>query len=402
MQFSYTAQRGDEVYSGTIDAKDRFEVYAHIRAEGGEVVSVTNTASSLWSFSYWNARLSTVKEHDKIVLATTLAAMVEAGLSVARALSVVERQTKNPRLKRVISLIRGDIQKGGSLYLALDKHPTIFSKLFVAMVRAGEESGTLGTSLRSVAAQLESAYQLKKRIKGALVYPSIILIAIVIIAFLMMTKVVPTLSATFKELGAELPASTLAIIAVSDFMVAHTLLFVVLAFVFVIVIRFLMRTERGGRIRDLVWLKIPLIGALVREIQSARTTRTLASLLGAGVDVINALDITGQVVQNGYHKTVLYEAQKRVQKGEPLSATFADHEDLFPPLVGEMVAVGEETGAVSDMLAQVADFYESEVTQKTKNMSTIIEPFLMLFIGAAVGFFAVAMVGPMYSLSNAI
>jgi len=402
MQFSYIAQRDNEVYSGVIDAKDRFEVYARIRAEGGEVISVKSAAASRWSLSYWNERLSTIKEHDKIVMATNLAAMIEAGLSIARALAVVERQTKNPRLKSIVASIRGDIQKGEPLYVALRKHPAVFSNLFVAMVRAGEESGTLGSALRSVAEQLDSSYQLKKRIKGALLYPSIVLVAIGIIGFLLMTKVVPTLAATFKELGAELPASTQAIMAMSDFMVTHTVLFVVGTIVVVVVLRFFARTQRGRRLFDWIFLNIPLIGELVREIQAARTARTLASLLGAGVDVMSALDITAQVVQNSYHKTVLHEAQARVQKGEPLSAALADHEDLFPPLVGEMVAVGEETGATSDMLARIADFYEGEVAQKTKNMSTIIEPFLMLFIGSAVGFFAIAMVGPMYSLSNAI
>lgn len=402
MKFSYTAERGDETYAGEIEAKDRFEVYKHVRAEGGTIISVTSEASHVWSLAYWNAKLSTIKEHDKIVFASNLAAMLGAGLPVSRALAVAERQAKNPKLRNTLLIVRGDIQKGGTLYAALDKFPKVFSKLFVAMVRAGEESGTLGEALTSIAAQLDSAYQLKKRIKGALIYPSIIVVAIVGIGFLMMVKVVPTLAATFKELDAELPAATQAIISASDFLVSYTLVVVLGVVGLVFAVRVGLRTTRGQRMRDKMLLTMPLIGELVKEINSARMARTAASLLEAGVDVITALEITSEVVQNHYHRDVLVLAQKKVQKGEPLSEVFMRREDLYPPLVGEMLSVGEETGALADMLARVADFYESEVSQKTKNMSTIIEPFLMLIIGVAVGFFAVAMVGPIYSLSDAI
>lgn len=401
MQFSYTAQRDKETYSGTLEAKDRFEVYRYVRSEGGVVVSVTPNKHSLFDIAYWNAKLSTIKEHDKIVLASNLSAMLSAGLPVSRALAVAERQARNPKLKHTLLMVRGDIQKGGALYAALDKFPNIFSKLFVAMVRAGEKSGTLDEALTSISDQLGNAYALKKRVKGALIYPSIIVFAIIAIGFLMMVKVVPTLAATFNDLGAELPAATQAIIDTSNFLVNYTLAVVLGAVGFVLVVRAGLHTQRGQRIRDKVLLKTPLIGELVKEINSARMARTASSLLAAGVGVVTALEITGEVVQNHYHKDVLVLAQKKVQKGEPLSDVFIQREDLYSPLVGEMIAVGEETGALADMLSRVADFYENEVAQKTKNMSTIIEPFLMLIIGTAVGFFAVAMVGPIYSLSNA-
>tara|TARA_B100000745_G_scaffold300372_1_gene254064 strand:+ start:3311 stop:4519 length:1209 start_codon:yes stop_codon:yes gene_type:complete len=401
MKFTYTAERHGETYTGTIEANDRFEVYRQVRAEGGVIVNVNSESKIVWSFSYWNARLSTIKEHDKIILASNLSAMLEAGLPVSRALAVAERQAKNPKLIQVLRLVRGDIQKGGTLHTALERFPHVFSKLFIAMVRAGEESGTLDMALKSIASQLESAYQLKKRIKGALIYPSIIVIAIVGIGFLMMTRVVPTLSKTFKELGAELPTATQAIVSASDFLVNYTAFFAVGLVLCILGIHAALKTTTGQRSRDKLLLVMPLIGTLVREINSARTARTFASLLEAGVDVVTSLEITEQVVQNHYHKDVLRLAQKKVQKGEQLSEVFMKREDLYPPLMSEMLLVGEETGALADMLVRVADFYESEVTQKTKNMSTIIEPFLMLLIGGAVGFFAIAMVGPIYSLSEA-
>ncbi len=401
MKFTYKAEREGETYTGTLEAADRFEVYRHVRAEGGSIISVSSESKSTWSLEYWNAKLSSVKEHDKIVFASNLAAMLSAGLTISRALAVAERQTKNPRLKSVILFVRGDIEKGGTFHDALGRFPGVFSKLFVAMVRAGEESGTLDESLTTVGQQLQSAYELKKKIKGALIYPTIIVVAIVAIGFLMMTEVVPTLSKTFDELGAELPKATQAIINVSDFLVNYTVVVLLGVLAVGAGIYFLLRTPGGQRGRDKLLLSTPLIGELVKEINAARTARTFASLLGAGVDIVSALQITAEVVQNHYHKDVLKAAEEKVQKGGQLSEVFMKHEDLYPPLMGEMIAVGEETGALADMLVRVADFYESEVAQKTKNMSTIIEPFLMLLIGVTVGFFAVAMIGPIYSLSDA-
>ncbi|MAZ67307.1 hypothetical protein CL652_00880 [bacterium] len=401
MKFSYRAERDGQTYTGTVEATDRFEVYRHVRAEGGSIISVTSERKSIWSFSYWNAKFSNVKEHDKIILASNLSAMIGAGLSISRALAVSERQTKNPKLKNILLFVRGDIQKGGTFNGALERFPNTFPKLFVAMIRAGEESGTLDDALTNIANQLTRSYELKKKIKGALIYPSIIIVAIIGIGFLMMTEVVPTLSQTFKELGAELPKSTQAIIAVSDFMVNYTIVVLLGVVVLIGGMYALLRTNFGRRSRDKIFLMVPVVGDLVKEVNAARTARTFSSLLGAGVDIVTALKITGEVIQNSYHRDVLKEAGEKVQKGELLSEVFMKNEDLYPPLMGEMVAVGEETGALSDMLMRVADFYEGEVAQKTKNMSTIIEPFLMILIGITVGFFAVAMIGPIYSLSDA-
>jgi type IV pilus assembly protein PilC len=401
VKFSYRASRESETYTGTIEAENRFEVYRHVRAEGGTIISVTSDEKNKFSISYWNAKFSTVKEHDKIVFAGNMAAMIEAGLPISRALSVTERQAKNPKLRHVLSFVRSDIQKGGTFHGALENFPHIFPNLFVAMVRAGEESGTLDKALLAIAEQLEQAYTLKKKIKGALIYPAIIVIAIFCIGFLMMVKVVPTLSQTFSELGAELPKSTQAVIAVSDFLVSYTPLVILGILGAIAGFYALLRTYAGQRTRDKVLLTMPIIGTLVREVNAARTARTFSSLLGAGVDVVTALNITKEVVQNHYHRDVLSSAVKNVQKGGQLSEVFMKNENLYPPLVGEMVAVGEETGALSDMLGRVADFYESEVEQKTKNMSTIIEPFLMILIGITVGFFALSMIAPIYSLSEA-
>ncbi|MDR3570949.1 MAG: type II secretion system F family protein [Candidatus Pacebacteria bacterium] len=404
MRFTYTAEKNDgEVYKGIAEASDRFELYNVVRREGGKIISVEmDRSNSILSISYWNTLFATVKEYDKVLMARNLGSMLGAGLSLARALAVLERQTKNPKLSLILSEVESDVRRGDTLHEALAKYPKAFSHLFVAMVRAGEESGNLSEALQTISNQMERTYTLKKKIRGALFYPCVILFAIFAIGVFMMIDVVPSLSGTFKQMNVALPTSTKLVIGLSDFLVSNSILAggLLVGVVFLIVIFF--RTQFGKRAGAYATLKLPVIGNLVRETNAARTARTLASLLSSGVDVIGSLDITSEVVQNPFFREVITDAKKSVGQGEPLSAAFARREDLYPPFVGEMMSVGEETGQVAEMLKRLAIFYEEEVDGATKDMSTIIEPILMLVIGVAVGFFAVAMITPIYSLSNSI
>lgn len=402
-KYRYTAVRDGSEYTGVLKAKDRFAVYARVRSEGGEILQVERVSGlTLGGLKTINARLSTVKEVDKILFARNLAAMLSAGLSITRALSVADRQTKSPKLNMILKQLSSRVRKGDPLSSALAEHPSTFSHLFTAMVQAGEEGGNLAESLSSIAVQMDKSYKLKKRVKSAMIYPAIVLMAMVLIGYLMMTQVVPTLKKTFEEVGVDLPNTTQAIIKLSDFLVANTLLSIVLLVAFVGLFMYVLRTNLGKRVFDAFVLRLPAIGTIAKELNSARFARTLSSLSASGVDIVTALGITAKVVQNTYHREVIMEAAKVVEQGEPMSTIFGRREDLYPPMVSEMLAVGEETGKVSEMLEQVANFYEDEVDQKTKDMSTIIEPFLMLFIGGGVGFFAMAMIAPIYSLSDSI
>lgn len=403
-KFDYTAEKSDgEIYKGVATARDRFELYDIVRREGGRIISVEQESENKWfSLSYWNSKVATIPEYEKILFARNLGAMLSAGLSLARALAIIERQTKNARLASIVSELSGAVRRGETMHSALSKFPRVFPKLFVAMVRAGEEGGELPQSLQVIADQQERMYVLKKKIRGAMLYPMIIVIAIIGIGIFMMINVVPTLAQTFKEMDAELPASTRAIITVSDFLVQYTLLAGgALALLFGGIYAG-MRTEIGGRIKDFIFLHMPIIGPIVKEVNAARTSRTLSSLLSSGVDVITSLEIVQDVVQNSYFKKVLADARENVSKGEPLSSAFVRNEHLYPAFVGEMISVGEETGQLTEMMKKLAIFYEDEVDRKTKDMSTIIEPFLMVAIGGAVGFFAVAMISPIYQLSENI
>jgi type IV pilus assembly protein PilC len=402
--YSYKAKRDSgEQYDATTEAVDRFALFEHIKKEGSEVLSFKEVRlSSKFSMAKIHMMVGGVKTHEKISFMRNLGAMLTAGLSLSRALEVMQRQTRNTSFKAVLDKLRGEIAEGKSFHDAMMVYPDIFPPLVTAMVKAGEESGGLAESLKVVSEQMEQAYQLKKKIRGAMMYPSIILIAMVLIGAAMMIYVVPTLSSTFKELEVELPASTKIIIAVSDFMQNSAILSLAIVALIGVLIYLVLKSQAGKAALSFLVLHTPVIGGIARETNAARTGRTLSSLLKAGVPVVQAVDITRDVVQNPYFKEVLQHVKEVIQKGTPMANVFQENEHLYPPFLGEMVAVGEETGELPQMLERVATFYEDEVSQRTKDMSTIIEPFLMIIIGAAVGFFALSMIQPIYSLGTAL
>jgi type IV pilus assembly protein PilC len=278
----------------------------------------------------------------------------------------------------------------------------VFPPVFVAMVGAGEESGNLPNSLAVIKDQLNKTYELKRKVKGAMIYPAIIITVIIIIAILMMVFMVPTLTATFKDLKIALPLSTRLVIGTSEFLTKHLILSLGGIVVFVSSVLFWIKTTAGQRFLDYFVLRLPVLGVLSKQYNSAVIMRTASSLVTAGVSMTQTMEITGKVVQNSYYKEVMKTAESDIQKGILLSAVFNTKPKLFPVLVAELTEVGEETGNLSAMLAKGAEFYEGEIDQATKNLSTIVEPLLMVVIGIAVGFFVMAMIGPMYSLTGAI
>lgn len=386
-----------------IEAPSRFAVYEQIQKEGGTVAELSEGSSGFHLPAWLNITIGTgVKRAEIIRLAKNLSAMLTAGLSLSRALSVTERQSNNKRLKAIVSALAESIKQGSSFHDALTAYPHIFSPLFIAMVRAGEESGGLSDALTVVALQMDRSEQLTRKIKGAMIYPSIVVFAVTIIGILMLIYVVPTLTKTFTSLGVQVPLATRVIVGISNFMVAHVFLVFIALFAIIAGGIAFAKSARGARVILWSMLHFPVIRELAQETYAARTARTLSSLLSSGVPVLEALNITEEVVHARLFADVVHEAAVRVKKGDMLSAAFAEHTNLYPILMSDMLAVGEETGKVSDMLHQIAEFYEEDVSEKTKDLSTIIEPVLMLFIGTVVGIFAVAMIAPIYQLSSAI
>jgi len=400
-KFKYKVREvfGEET-SGEADGADRFTVAADLRSSGKTVISVEEVKTGFsFDMDAINVWLSHVKMQELIVFAHNLSAMMKAGLSLSRGLIILERQTKNKAFKATLKSIIDEISRGSTLSAGMAKFPKVFSPVFVSMVRAGEESGGLADSLLVVGDQLEKSYLLKKKIKGAMIYPAVVVSTLIVIGVLMFIFVVPTLAATFKELNTELPTSTKFIIWMSDFLSNNLLLGILVVAGAGFAFYALLRTKQGRRAFETVLFHLPVVGELVRQSNAARTTRTMSSLLSSGVDMIEAITITKDVLQNSYYKDLMTLASERVQKGIPLSSVFAET-DIYPILVGDMIEVGEETGKLSGMLLNVALFYENEVDDATKNMSTIIEPVLMVFIGVSVGFFAVSMISPMYSVMS--
>lgn len=385
------------------EAKDKFELAKLLHQEGITALSVEEEMVKGDRFAlWWSKKFGRVKLKEKIIFANNLAAMISAGLSLTRALSVIERQTKNKTLKAVVRSILEDVNRGQTLAHSIGRFPDVFPPIFSAMVNAGEESGQLSESLVIIQNQLEKTYELRRKIRGAMIYPTIIVCVIFIIGYLMMVFLVPTLSATFKDLGVELPPLTRLIIGVSDFLSAYSLIVVPVLIVIVISLVRLVRTKAGHVVMANLLLHLPVFGTIIRQSNSAVTMRTLSSLISSGVSMIDSIRITGEVLQNPRYVAVMEKAGKEVEQGAALSTIFTREEYLYPILVGEMTEVGEETGKLSEMLLKAALFYEGEVDAVTKNLSTIIEPILMVFIGIAVGFFAVSMIQPMYSLSDII
>ncbi len=404
MLFTYAAKLNNgEITKGTLDGESRYAVARDLRAKGYTPLSISEKKNmSLKLNSLIEGFFSKVKAGELIIVTKNLSGMIKAGLPLSRALSVLEKQTRNKKLQLILESLINDLNSGSALSIGLSKFPKVFSKLFISMTRAGEESGDLAGALTEIGMNLEKANSLTKKVKGALIYPGVILSAMVIIGVLMFAFVVPTLAKTFKELGVKLPASTRLIIGLGNFFSENLLLSLVLIMGIGVGGFFFFRAKFLSKYIDYLILRLPVIGNLAKEVNTARTARTMSSLLLSGVSITRATEITEDVVQNIYYKRIIKQAREGVEKGSPFSKYFAENTKLYPIMMSEMIAVGEETGKLSDMLLQIALFYEGDVEEKTKNLSTIIEPILMIIIGAGVGFFAISMITPLYSVLNNI
>lgn len=390
---------------GERDGKDQYDVARILRGEGLTPLFVVEAAAVKRKKTFAEllpAFLQRIPLEEKLNFTRNVAVMIGAGVSLAKALDVMERQAHSPKFKSAIKNMAEAIRRGKSLAEALGEYPNIFPKFYEEMVKAGEKSGKLEESLKLIALQLKKDYAIRRKVRSALVYPAIIIIAMIGIGILMMIYVVPTLVSTFAELNVPLPASTRFIMFVSKSILESGLIvaggFVLFIYLF---FRF-KKTERGKYLMDMVIIRLPVIKGINQKFNAARTCRTLSSLISSGVNILEALAVTQGVVQNHFYQEILEDARAKIQKGEPVSKAFLTADTLYPPLVGEMMAVGEETGELSRMLLRLASFYESEVSAATKDLSTIVEPVLMILIGIVVGFFAVSMISPMYNLVGAL
>ena len=400
--YKYKARdKEGKIYERTLEVKNRVDLYGVIREEGGSVVSIKEV-KAIASLGSLGDIFSGIKTHQKITFAKNLGLMMDAGLPVTRALAVMGKQSKSKPFKKLLTDLEAAVSHGKTLSESLGKRPKVFSTLFVSMVKAGEEAGSVSSSLGIVASQMEKSYLLAKKVRGALIYPAVIISVMIVIAILLLIFMVPTLTGTFEGIGAKLPLSTRILIFLSNFLVENTLAVLASIVLLIIFAALFFRSRVGHNLMDVTSIRIPIIGEMIKEFESARSARTLSSLLSSGVEIVVAFDVTIDVLQNHLYKDALKRARTAIEKGESMSAVFIEYENLYPLFVGEMIAVGEETGKIADMLMGVASYYEGEVDQKTKDLSTIIEPVLMVIIGIGVGIFAISMLAPTYSLVDYI
>lgn len=410
--YSYIARSAaGEEKKGQMEAKDEFELAKILRQdniflissklaeEASKAKNIMGSVSGALKFLQFKRG---VPAAEKMIFSRNLSVMIGAGLALTRAIETLAKQTTNEKFKSILTSITSEIQKGKPFSDAMEAHSNIFGDLYINMIRSAEAAGNMEDVLKLLAKQLKKEYDLKRKVKGAFTYPAVILVAMTGIGTLMMLFVVPNLAKTFNELGVQLPLSTRIIIGISEFGVNYWYFFIAIIAGLIYSVVLFFRTKFGKDTADTILLKTPMIGSLTKKINSARFARTLGSLLDGGVPIMKSLEIVSKAIPNHYYNESLKTAIDEVQKGKPLSQTLEKYSELYPPLVTQMIAVGEETGAVTDILKRLAMFFESEVSESTKNMSTIIEPFLMIIIGIVVGFFAVSMMQPMYSIVGAI
>jgi len=400
-QFSFRAKSIDgKEKKGVCEAENEVQLAHSLRREGFVLIRAELAGSSKkFKFSMPSMGVSL---KDKIFFCKNLQVMAAAGLSLPRAIAILADQTESRLFKQTLNQIKDDMIKGGAFSESLAKHPEIFSTFLQSMAKVGEETGTLEHVLGIAVVQMEKEYALNSKVRGAMVYPGVIMIAMVGIGMLMLATVVPQLAATFKDLKVELPMTTKFVMAAGAFVSSYWWAVLIGAFVAAAAIRQFVKTKVGKKVIDRIALKFPAISTIVRNVNSAYTLRNLSSLIGAGVSLPRALEITAGTVGNSSYTDALIDIKERVKKGERFSAAIKNYSDLYPATAIQMVEVGEETGETSNILLSLAEFYENEVDEETKNFASIVEPMLMIVIGVVVGFFAVSMVQPMYSMMDAV
>lgn len=403
-RYSYVAKtfKGEQRL-GTLEAKNEHEVAKILRREGCILISASpEEPAKKKRITISLPFLERVSLVEKMMFTRNLAVMIGAGVSLPRALEISASQAKTKKFGKALSDIMEEIIKGKSFSKSLAKYPNIFSELFYSMVKVGEEAGTLEEVLKVLTQQMEKDHELRSKIKGAMVYPAVIVSAMVGIGILMLIIVVPKLAETFSELGIELPPTTRLVIAVGSFLANFWYSLPVILLVSVILLRAILKTKAGKAAIDTLFLRVPIIAPIVKKTNSAYTVRTLSSLIASGVPIVRALEVVSGTLGNIYYKRAIANVAEQVKKGSKMAEVFKQYKDIYPILVIHMIEVGEETGETSKILQKLADFFEEEVANSTKNLSAVIEPVLMLIIGAAVGFFAISIIQPIYSMLGAI
>lgn len=398
--FKWTGKtlRGEKK-SGEITANTRDDVVSILRKQGILPTVITETAPKRKLFGEKKQKIT---DKDIVVFTRQFATMFTAGIPIVQGLDIMSKQSENKTLGAVIAQIKADVETGTTLADALKKHPKIFDDLYVNLVAAGEAGGVLDAVLIRLAGYIEKAMKLKKKVKGAMIYPAIVISVAVLVIAIIMIWVIPIFSKIFTEMGAKLPTPTRSVIWLSNFLGGVGGVVILGGLISTIFgIKQYRGTESGRKNTDRLLLKMPVIGDLLRKVAVARFTRTLGTLISSGVPILDALDICARSSGNKIVEEVVFEVKKEVSAGktvaEPLSKT-----EVFPPMVTQMINVGESTGALDQMLIKIADFYDDEVDNAVANLTTMLEPMLMVFLGTTIGYIVVALYLPIFKMGEVI
>lgn len=341
-----------------------------------------------------------VSQKDILFFTRQFATLFASGVPVVQAFDALIGQIKNKNFKKVLIHMRNDIEKGLSLADSMRRHPRIFSSLFVNMVRAGEEGGILDKVLKRMADYFEKMIKLKRKIISAMIYPSLVIAVAILVVAIIMIFVIPTFAKLFAEMGLDLPLPTKITIAMSNFMAKSGIFMFLGLIVFFVSVKIVRRTEKGRKITDNILLKIPVLGAILLKASLSRFSRTLGTLLGSGVPILNSMEISARASGNKVIEDVVIEMKEDITAGKSLTEVLKSKPEIFPPIFIQMVNVGESTGGTDEMLGKVADFYDEEVDNAVANLMSMLEPALIVFLGVTIGFIVVSLYLPIFKLGE--
>ncbi|EKE13075.1 MAG: pili assembly protein PilC [uncultured bacterium] len=399
-RFNYKAKdKAGRVVKGEVEAIDLASAAKLVRSKGLFVISLTPKIES--PFILIKKLQEKINSGDIANFTRQLSTMINAGLPITEALLILRSQSKKS-MQAIVAQLLADVEAGESFSAALSKHPKVFGQTYIALVKSGEVGGVLDAVLLRLADNLEKQHEFGSKVKGALIYPIIIVVGMVAVTAVMMIFVIPKLLSLYSDFGAEMPLPTRILIGISDFSVKYWFIIFAIFGIGFYVFRLYKATPEGRRKIDELILKIPVYGELQRQIILTELTRTLSMMVGAGVSILEGLRITADVVENTLISDALLDAANQVEKGFPVAYAFSKHPEAFPFILSQMVAVGEETGKMDEVLTKVSRIFEVESDEKVKGLTAAIEPIVMIILGIGVGFLVVAVILPVYSLSSSI
>lgn len=394
--YKYKTTIKGKVQSGEIEAEDEQGAISKLKQRN---ISVTSVKKKFESDFLSNKK--PITERDIVIFTRQFSTMVDAGLPLVQCLEILGRQADNPSLGEVVMKIKVDIESGSNLSDAMRRHPKVFNSLFCNLVEAGEAGGILDTILGRLADYIEKSLALKKKVKSAMVYPgAIVSVAVTVVGFLMVF-VIPTFASMFSGGGAELPGPTALVMDISDFFTNQWYFLLGGPVLFFFLFKKVYATERGNIEIDRIFLKLPVVGILIRKVSTAKFARTLGTLISSGVPLIEGMDICARTSGNKIVELAILNSIEAIKEGETIAAPLA-RENVFPPMVIQMIDVGESAGALDAMLSKIADFYDDEVDTAVENLTALLEPMLMVFLGVVVGFIVVAMYLPIFKMGETV